>query len=90
MAREDRVAFVLETLEECRVPLRGIDVFRACRLRGATFERRSTNNYLRELIDRGDVLKVSSDALETGDIEEIDTSERGHFIAADVAAEYRD
>ena len=89
MAREDRVDFVRETLAACRVPLRSIDVFRACRVRGATFERRSTNTYLRELVDEGAVLKVDSEALKSGTITEIDPSERGHFIAASAAEEYR-
>lgn len=89
MARDDRVEFVYRTLCECRVPLRSIDVFRACRLRGATFERRSTNTYLRELVDEGKVLKVDSEALESGTIKELDPSKRGHFIAAEAAADYR-
>jgi len=88
MAQEDRRQVVLGTLEAAGVPLKSIDVFRACKLRGATFEHRTTKNYLTQLLDSGDVLKVDSQALGDGEIVEIDRGDRGHFIAASAAAEY--
>ena len=89
MTAEDRRRVVLATLEETGAAMRSVDVFRNCKLRGATFERRSTNTYLRELVDRGDVLKIDSVALEHGDIKEIDPGETGHYIAATAAERYR-
>jgi len=89
MAQDDRRAFVLQTLEAAGVPLKSIHVFRACKLRGATFEHRTTKNYLTQLIESGDVLKVDSQALGDGEIVEIDRGDRGHFIAANVAEQYR-
>lgn len=89
MAQQERRAFVLAVLEDSAVAMKSIDVFRNCKLRGATFEHRSTKNYLSQLIDSGDVLKVDSQGLGDGEIVEIETGDRGHFIAASVAAEYR-
>lgn len=90
MTAEDRRQQVLTVLEAAGVALRSVDVFRACRLRGATFARRSTKTYLAQLVESGDVIKVDSDALNDGELIEIDTAERGHFIAASVADELRD
>ena len=88
MARDDRRAFVLGVLEDSGVAIKSIDVFRNCKLRGAMFEHRTTKTYLADLIESGDVLKVDSQALGDGRLVEIDTSERGHFIAASVAADF--
>ena len=89
MTAADRRQQVLAVLAETGVALRSVDVFRACRLRGATFARRSTKTYLSQLVESGDVLKVDSDALNDGEISEIDTGDRGHFIAASVAEKHR-
>jgi len=90
MGKEERRAFVLAVLEQSGCAMKSIDVHRNCRLRGALFEHRTTKNYLTQLIESGDVCKVDSQALDEGEIVEVDTGKRGHFIAADVAAEYRD
>jgi hypothetical protein len=91
MAPEDRRQFVLEVLEGSGAAMKAVDVFRNCKLQGGTFERRSTVTYLNQLVESGDVLKVKSDALNDGDIIEVDEDDkRGHFIAASVAAELRD
>jgi len=90
MTAADRRQQVLTVLEDAGVALRSVDVFRACRLRGATFARRSTKTYLAQLVESGDVLKVDSDALNDGEVVEIDTGDRGHFIAASVAEELRE
>jgi len=89
MGKEERRAFVLAVLEHSGCAMKSIDVHRNCKLRGALFEHRTTKNYLSQLIESGDVLKVDSQALNEGDIREIDTADRGHFIAASAAAEYR-
>mgnify|MGYP002760827024 CR=1 FL=1 len=89
MATEDRRKQVLAVLEESGVAMKSIDVFRNCKLRGSTFERRTTKRYLTQLIERGEVLKVDSKALNDGEIKEIKTEETGHFIAASVAEQYR-
>jgi len=88
VAPKDRRQQVLAVLEQSGVAMRSIDVFRNCKLRGGTFEHRTTKNYLTQLIDSGDVLKVDSNALGDGEIVEIDTGERGHFIAASAADEF--
>ena len=87
MGVQERRAFVLDVLQESGMALRSVDLYRACKLRGATFEHRSVKNYLSHWIGEGAVLKVSSEALDAGCIEQIDTGEQGHFIAASVAAE---
>jgi len=90
MARDDRRAFVSAVLEDSGVAMKSVDVFRNCKLRGAMFEHRTTKTYLADLMDSGDVLKVDSQALDDGEIVEVDSGERGHFIAARVAEAYRD
>jgi hypothetical protein len=90
MAPEDRRQFVLEVLEASGVAMRPVDVFRNCKLRGGTFERRSTVTYLNQLVDSGEVLKVESEALNDGEIVAEDAENRGHFIAASVAAELQE
>lgn len=85
MGREDRLQRVLAVLEQSGCAMRSIDVFRNCKLRGADFERRVVNSYLTDLVERGDVIKVDSGALNTGELKEIPTSERGHFIATSAA-----
>jgi len=89
MAPEDRRQQVLEVLQQSGVAMKGVDVFRNCKLRGASFERRTTANYLTQLLDSGQVLKVDSDSLNDGNLVEVERGERGHFIAASVADELR-
>ena len=90
MARDDRRAFVLAVLEDSGVAMKSVDVFRNCKLRGAMFEHRTTKTYLADLMDSGDVLKVDSQALGEGEIVEVDSGERGHFIAASAAKAYQE
>jgi len=89
MGQQERRAFVLQVLEQSGVAMKSVDVFRNCKLRGATFERRTTKNYLTQLVAEGDVLKIDSTALNDGEIVEIPTEDRGHFIAASVARQYQ-
>lgn len=90
MGQQDRRDFVLAVLEDSGCAMKSVDVFRNCKLRGAHFERRTTKSYLSELLESGAVLKIDSGALNDGRIVEIPTKDRGHFIAASVAREYRD
>jgi len=87
MGVEDRRAVVLGLLEESGVAMRSTDIHRNCKLRGATFEHRSVKNYLTHWRERGQVLKVDPHALSDGEIVEIPSGERGHWIAASVARE---
>lgn len=89
MAPQERKQQVLAVLEDSGVAMKSVDIFRNCKLRGATFERRTTKNYLTDLVESGDVLKVESEALGSGEIVEVDSGERGHFIAASVADQYQ-
>ena len=89
MGQQERRAFVLQVLEESGVALKSVDVFRNCKLRGATFERRTTKNYLSDLVESGDVIKVDSYALDDGEIVEIETGDVGHFMAGTIAERYR-
>ena len=88
MGKNERRRFVLDVLTDAGVPLKSVDVFRACKIKGATFERRTTKTLLAELVERGKVIKVDSQALNDGRLKEIDTEQRGHFIAASAAAKY--
>ena len=90
MGVEDRRAVVLGLLEESGVAMRSTDIARNCKLRGATFEHRSVKNYLTHWRERGQVLKVDPHALSDGEIVEIPSGERGHWIAASVATEIAD
>lgn len=79
---------VLETLVDSGCALPAVAVFRNAKLRGADFERRVVDSYLRELHERGLVMKVDSSSLDQGDIEEIDIDEEGWFTATDQGVEF--
>jgi len=83
MGKEDRKMRVLGVLVESELALPAVVIFRNAKLRGADFERNSTNNYLRELHEEGYVRKIDPGALETGEIKEIDLSDEGYFIATE-------
>ncbi len=86
MGKEDRKRQVLRLLVDSGFALPPAAIFRNAKLRGATFERRSVNNYLDELVDEGLVAIVDPDALEEGKIEESE-SNRGYFMATDAGVE---
>ncbi|MFW5900151.1 MAG: hypothetical protein ACOCTH_00025 [Halodesulfurarchaeum sp.] len=81
MGREDRVRRILRLLVETECALPAVAVFRNAKIRGADFERRSVDNYLRDLHDRGHVRKVDPTALDSGEVVEIPLDEEGWFIA---------
>ncbi len=82
MGKEDRKRQVLQLLAESGFALPPAAIFRNAKLRGATFERRSVNNYLDELVEEGLVAMVDPEALEEGRVEEAD-SNRGYFMATE-------
>lgn len=61
MGKEDRKEDVLEVLSDSGLALTPYVIFRNARMRGATWERRSTTNYLNELLDEGRVEKITFD-----------------------------
>ena len=90
MGKEERRARILAVLEDTGCAMKGVDVWRNAKLRGAEFERRTTANYLTELMETGDVVKVDTDDLDSGTLTKIDRSERGHFMAASAYEELHD
>lgn len=58
MGKEERKRQVLSILVESGLDLPPAVIFHNCKKRGATFERRSVNNYLDELVESGYVEKV--------------------------------
>lgn len=65
MGKEDRKQAALRLLDESELALTPYVLYMNLRMRGATFERRTLANYLRELVDEGRVEKidVEGDAL---------------------------
>lgn len=80
MGKEDRKRRVLKLLADSGLALPPAVIFRNVKLRGATFERRIINDYLKELAEDGLIEKVDPEALEEGEIESIDLSEEGYFV----------
>ena len=58
MGKEERVRQVLGLLVESNLHLPPKVIFHNCKERGATFERRTVNRYLKELLDKGYVERV--------------------------------
>lgn len=88
VGKEDRKRRVLDVLIETSMALPSVVIFRNVKLQGATFERRSVNNYLRELVEEGYVRKVSPEALDRGELVDVETSEQGYYLATDRASEF--
>jgi repressor of nif and glnA expression len=74
MGKEERMRQVLAILVESGLDLPPAVIFHNCKKRGATFERRSVNNYLDELQESGYVEKIP------------DT--KGYYTATDEGREY--
>jgi Fe2+ or Zn2+ uptake regulation protein len=83
MGKEDRKEMVLKLLAESGFALPPAAIFRNAKLQGATFERRSVNNYLEELAEEGLVKKIDANALNEGEIKEVDPGKSGYFIATE-------
>ena len=83
MAKEGRKEFILRVLEEVGIPLPTTVVFRACKLNGATFERRTVDRLLKELGEEGYVMKIDRDALDEGRIEEVGIEATGYWYITD-------
>lgn len=87
MGKEERKEMVLDILRESDLALPPGVIFRNLKYRGATFERRSLDNYLQELLQEGYVEKVDPDVLEDGQLEPIESSESGYFVLTDLAVD---
>jgi repressor of nif and glnA expression len=61
MAKEERKVLVLRLLAESNLALTPYVLFRNLKMRGATFERRTLGNYLRELVEDGFVERIEGD-----------------------------
>ena len=88
MGKEDRMKRVLDILTESGYALPVTAIYRNAKYRGATFERRSTDNYLEELAERGYVSKIDPDAFARGEIVEIPLGDQGYWIATEKASEF--
>jgi repressor of nif and glnA expression len=80
MGKEQRMAKVLELLQESDLALPPGVIFRNLKYRGVTFERRTLDNYLEELVDDGMVQKVEPDGLTDGELNEIPKDESGYYV----------
>lgn len=90
MPKLERKMLVLTILEECGYPMRPSDIHRCCRLKGAMFSEKSTNNYIDELVDSGKVLRVTAGGLEAGGLVESENkTERCYYIAFESAKKFR-
>jgi len=58
MGKEERKRQVLKLLVESGLDLPPAVIFHNCKKRGSTFERRSVDNYLGELVDEGYVERI--------------------------------
>lgn len=58
MGKEERVRQVLGLLVESNLHLPPNVIFHNCKERGSTFERRTVNRYLKELLEQGYVERV--------------------------------
>lgn len=87
MPKADRERVVLSLLAEVGEPLPPVLVYRILRVRGATFGRRSVMRYCSELGERGQLQKIDPVAMENGDLEQIDRSEKGYWMITDAGRE---
>jgi repressor of nif and glnA expression len=83
MGREERVMRILEVLVDSGCALPAVAIFRNAKLRGADFERRVVDSYLKELHEDGYVMKVKADPLDGGEVVEIPLQDEGWFMATD-------
>jgi hypothetical protein len=89
MAKEDRVAQLLEVMADVGSPLPSKALYLNARLRGARFSRRTVDGYLAELRDRGLVRRVDPDAMENGDLVDAgDDVYRAYWIISEDGLEH--
>ena len=81
MGKEDRKMRVLGVLVESACVMPTVVIFRNAKLRGADFERRSVDNYLRDLYEDGYIRKLDPVALDSGDMVDIEFNQEGYFVA---------
>jgi hypothetical protein len=83
VGKEERIEMTRRLLVDSELALPTQVVVRNLKRRGATFERSTVQRYLRELADRGDVVKIDKSELDERRVVEIDASVEGYWIAAD-------
>jgi repressor of nif and glnA expression len=88
MGKEERMRLVLEILDESQLALPPAVIFRNLKVRGATFERRSVNNYLEELSEQGYLRKVDPKHMEEGGYETVGPDETGYYIITEEGSEH--
>jgi len=86
VSKEDRVRQVLRVLVESGFALPPVAIFRNAKIRGATFERRSVNNYLDQLQEERKVKIVDPEELDNGRIVEVE-SKPGYYMATEEGVE---
>ena len=85
MGKDERKELVLPMLVESEMALAPKAIFRNLKIRGATFEERTTVTYLNELVDEGLVKRVSAKKLDKGEIVTAEKGEEGYYMATDEA-----
>jgi len=89
MGKEDRRRVVLDFMGQYPVALRPAEIYRNLRYhRRITFSKESVDNYIKEFVDEGLVLRVKPQALEMGQIEEAPEGQRAYYIISDDGREF--
>ena len=87
MAKEERKRLVLKLLYDSRLALSRKVIFRNLKVQGATFEERTTVNYLNELVDDGLVQRVSAFKMADGDLVDAGDDEPGYYLITQAGVE---
>jgi repressor of nif and glnA expression len=83
MGKDDRIEMTRRLLVESGQAMPTQVIVRNLKRRGATFERSTVQRYLRELVERGEVVKIDKAALDERRVVEVDVGTEGYWIAAD-------
>jgi len=83
VAKDDRIEMTRRLLVESGQAMPTQVILRNLKRRGATFERSTLQRYLKELVERGEVVKIDKAALDDRRVVEVDAGTEGYWIAAD-------
>jgi repressor of nif and glnA expression len=83
VGKDDRIEMTRRLLVESGQAMPTQVIVRNLKRRGATFERSTVQRYLRELVERGEVVKIDKAALDDRRVVEVDVGTEGYWIAAD-------
>jgi repressor of nif and glnA expression len=83
VGKDDRIEMTRRLLVESGQAMPTQVIVRNLKRRGATFERSTVQRYLRELVERGEVVKIDKAALDDRRVVEVDIGTEGYWIAAD-------